>query len=175
MLKNISKKSKIKKEKSMILFWMKAFKKPNAEQDEALKQMYLSLTAENQKKLDRHYKMVFSIYLTIALLCLIATIGYSVFYLMIGGHNTISLIADFVFVALSIYATYTSSSWFGAKPYQRILINMDYMQRLYENQDNTLPTESQVVNKIVEEEKQTDKTTEATKTEQSNENDDQTK
>ena len=118
----------------MILFWMKAFKKPNTEQDEALKQMYLSLTGKNQKKLDRHYKMVFS-----------------------------------------IYATYTSSSWFGAKPYQRILINMDYMQRLYENQDNTLPTESQVVNKIVEEEKQTDEITETTKTKQSNENDNQTK
>ena len=52
---------------------------------------------------------------------------------------------------------------------------MEYMQRLYENQDNTLPTESQVVNKIVEEEKQTDETTETTKTEQSNENDNQTK
>lgn len=159
----------------MILFWMRAFKKPNAEQDEALKQMYLTLTAENQKKLDRHYKAVIAGYLTIALLCLIVTVGLVSFYFVLGSYKSLGLIFDIIFIALSAYATYTSTSWFGAKAYQRILINVEYAQRLYATQDNSQPTDSQIVNQIVEQEKQEESVEETGKTEQKQEQDDQTK
>lgn len=133
----------------MILFWMKAFRKPSQAQDEALKQMYIALTAENQKKVNKRNKLIIGLYLSIALLCLTCTVGYLTYALILGVYGMYGLAFDIAFIALSIYATYTSSSWIGAKPYQRLLINVDYAQKLYENQNFAETTESQKVDALV--------------------------
>lgn len=144
----------------MILFWMRAFKKPNAEQDEALKQMYMALTHENQKKAGKKYNGIIAGYLTIALICLIATVGYMAYCLFLGVYNLYYLVFDIIFVCLSIYATYTSSSWIGAKPYQKLLININFAENLYNSQDNSQPTESQMVEQLIDKNKQTDESAE---------------
>ena len=133
----------------MILFWMKAFKKPNRQQDAALREMYLMLTDKNQKKLNKRNLSVIFGYLAIALICLIVTVAIMTSLLIDGEYNAFGLGFDIAFILLSLYAVFTSCSWFTAKPYQRILISMDYAQKLYNSQDNSVPTESQIVDEMV--------------------------
>lgn len=121
----------------MLLLWMKAFRKPNEEQNTQLIKLYMSLSEKNRKTAGRKYKAIIAFYLTIAVACLIATLIYMAFGLFYGGYNVFYLILDILFAGLSIYAIYTSSSWIGAKPYQKFLINIDIVEKLYNSQENS--------------------------------------
>ncbi len=118
----------------MILFWMKAFKKPSEGQNKELLDMYMALSAENQKKVNRKTKITIGAYFTLAILCLLASTVILGLELLAGIYTPYGLVLDLVFFGLSIYATYTSSTWMAAKPYQRILLCADFAESLLYNQ-----------------------------------------
>lgn len=118
----------------MILFWMKAFKKPTEAQNEALIALYMALNAENQKKINRKNKITIGLYFGIAIFCLVASAAILAFELMVGYFDAIGLVLDIVFFGLSAYATYTSSTWFGAKPYQRLMLCIELAERFLDQQ-----------------------------------------
>lgn len=118
----------------MILFWMKAFKKPTEEQNRELLDMYLLLNEENQKKVNRKNKLTIGGYFSLAIFCLLASTVILGLELFTGIYSPYGLVFDLVFFGLSIYATYTSSTWLGAKPYQRLLLCLDLVVRFIDQQ-----------------------------------------
>ena len=113
---------------------MKAFKKPTEEQNRELLDMYLSLNEENQKKVNRKNKLTIGGYFSLAIFCLLASTVILGLELLTGIYTPYGLVLDLVFFGLSIYATYTSSTWLGAKPYQRLLLCLDLVVRFIDQQ-----------------------------------------
>lgn len=118
----------------MILFWMKAFKKPTEQQNKDLLDAYMALDAKNQKKVNRKTGLTIGGYFSIAVLCLLVCIGLLAYEIMLGYYVSIGFALDVAFTCLAIYATYTSSTWIAAKPYQRILLCINYVSSLLDQQ-----------------------------------------
>lgn len=118
----------------MVLFWTKAFKKPDEEKDKELLDMYTSLNEKNRKKVNFKTGLLVGCYFSIAVACLAVSASLLIFELLNGFYRSIGFILDLVFFGLSVYATYTSSTWIAAKPYQRMLLCLKLAVELSEKQ-----------------------------------------